>query len=122
MKCTDASAYVRITKKGVRDSEGLGPGIGFAGEPIPLDYWVEGQLLHPITPGGGVKMLRYVRNGIAQLGFFGTSEVVRVLADADGRTATFLTENSKYIVDLLKKPDYLGDFTPVPPSDGPRAA
>lgn len=57
---------------------------------IPVDYWIEGELISPITVGRTVNVMRDTRNGVQCLGMFQTSPVVEVTEHS------FRTENSVY--------------------------
>lgn len=61
---------------------------------LPIDYWVEGTLIFPISGkievGDGVCIRRYVRNGVSAEGYMETTRVTEVTEN------TFKTKNSVY--------------------------
>jgi hypothetical protein len=57
---------------------------------LPIDYWVEGELLQGITVGESVVIARETRNGVVAMGMMTTSPVVEV------RATSFSTKNSVY--------------------------
>lgn len=63
---------------------------GIKNKSIPIDYWVIGELVNPITVGQSVRVLRESRNGVACPGVFQTSPIVEVTP------TTFKTQNSIY--------------------------
>jgi hypothetical protein len=80
--------YVRLSKIG-RSAGGAQPcpiayyqsGI-FAGiMSMPLDYVMDGYLLHSLRPKGIILLRRYVRNGVVRRGLFRSSVIRRVQGD-----------------------------------------
>lgn len=61
----------------------------------PIEYWVTGELVNPITLGYGIVVARDCRNGVEVSGYFKTSPVI----SWDGKFAT--TRNSFYLVEFI---------------------
>lgn len=61
----------------------------------PIEYWVTGELINPISLGNSIKVARDCRNGEQVSGYFYTSPVV----SWNGRFAT--TRNSFYLVEFI---------------------
>jgi len=63
---------------------------GVENKSIPIDYWLTGELMYPLTVGRPVEVLRESRNGVKTPGIFMTSPVVELTP------TTFKTKNSIY--------------------------
>ncbi len=63
---------------------------GVENKSIPIDYWLTGELVNPITVDQSVQVIRETRNGVECVGFFVTSKVTEVTP------TTFKTKNSIY--------------------------
>ena len=63
---------------------------GIEGKSIPVDYWLEGDLIYPIRVGERVQVNRTTRNGVECTGFFISSPVTLIVE------STFYTANSVY--------------------------
>jgi hypothetical protein len=66
---------------------------------LPVDYYMIGSLVLPIEVGKPILLLRGSRNGIACLGMFSSSLVLKF----DGHIAE--TMNSKYVIEPLTEED-----------------
>jgi hypothetical protein len=62
---------------------------------LPIEYSIEGNLLHPLEVGNVVFVARTKRNGIAANGYFQTSKITEVTDN------TFKTQNSIYAYNFL---------------------
>jgi hypothetical protein len=78
---------------------------GVKGKSIPVDYWLTGTLIQPITVGASVVVAREIRNGVEAPGIFQTSPVVEVTND------TFRTANSVYDYTYLTPEGKTVEFT-----------
>lgn len=72
---------------------------GVEGKSIPVDYWLEGVLLAPITVGENVRVLRESRCGVVCPGMFITSPVTQITKGG------FTTQNSVYLFKDLTPED-----------------
>ncbi len=63
---------------------------------IPIDYWVEGELLAEVRIGGPVYIARDIRNGHKVTGLFSSSLVRKIEGDL------ITTGNSIYKIEYLK--------------------
>ena len=63
---------------------------------LPVDYTMVGMLLTGITIGECVRLLRLNRNGVAALGVFQSTPVMRLTGDG------FVTANSVYRMEYLE--------------------
>lgn len=95
--------YVRISKVGVSETptiptpkkEDYIPGQDNGDVSLPMEYTIEGYLLHDIQVGESVSVDRRIRNRVEARGEFVTSPVTKITE------AGFETENSVYILDKL---------------------
>jgi len=62
---------------------------------LPVDYLLVGELIEPPVVGSEVVILRFIRNGIEDLGIFRSTAVVALTADG------FATLNSVYRLESL---------------------
>lgn len=67
------------------------------GVSLPVDYWLEGDLIGEIREGFPIVIERHSRNGVAKLGLFSSSPV-RSLVKKDG-TLYATTDNSIYKIE-----------------------
>lgn len=61
-----------------------------------VGYWLEGNLLTPMSVGGVLWVDRKVRNGESVEGYFRSSPIIKI----DGKEVH--TNNSVYLVDFIK--------------------
>jgi len=62
---------------------------------LPVEYYLEGDLIGQIVVNASVRVIRTSRNGVECLGMFTTSPVVSV------SEIGFTTQNSVYLVEYL---------------------
>jgi len=72
-------------------------GLFFEGKSPPVDYWVEGELIHPIEVGKSILLDRHNRNGVEIRGLFHTS-VVESVETSEGAIYA-QTRNSLYKIE-----------------------
>ena len=74
-------------------------GVENPGVSLPIDYWIEGELLSEVTIGKPLTIARTTRNGIKNIGIF-YSSVIQRITEISGKKI-ISTRNSIYALESL---------------------